>query len=1142
MVLNRASRCLWVFALATAVALPLRDAVAGGIVESRRAIGPDAIAGEVRAREVAVDGAALDGVAKVGGVVALSIFDDVFLGVVIERRWDWRGGFSAAGHLDGVPGSTVSLAVERGQASVSVWSGKEVFALVPTGEVDEAGRGVCSARQLRPTETCRCDMPSGAFAAGPGMDALGLDGGRLLGELTQRVSASGAPGRDGARAGFCDCFDDQSVVDLLVVYTPAALAGAGGLSALTARYQDAVAGANQAFINSAITAGGPVNRLTVRIAGVQPISYDESAPQVINHLERLAGTSDGFMDGVHAMRDSFHADLVTLAVNDTRLGGGLGYYALTDTGAFSVVNWRALGGGNLTLAHELGHNFGCAHDRGNSDFSTFRWAWGYSFAFGGTTYGTIMSYTGAVGLPNYSNPSVIHAPTGQPMGTALSSPLATSNALAIATTRWTIANFRDAPGIKDCNGNGVDDATDIANGTSVDANLNCRPDECELRLYVDASNTGTSDGLSWNTAWPNLADALALASLKCSRVSEIWVAGGTYKPDKDGAGSTGDRSAAFRLRSGLSVIGGFRGKQRPGGGETALAQRPPIGQYPAILSGDVGVVGSDADNSYNVVLAIDTDDSAVLDGFTIERGYQDGDGAGMLAQRSAVAVRNCTLRFNRGGAGAAFAVYEAPSLPTLSACVFTGNVAVGSGGAIAVRNGAGLTANSCTIESNSSANVGGASVAFGSGATFTGCVFRSNAAASSVGALEVYSGGSITANQCLFENNHALNGNGGAVGAYFGAAATLNDCTIQGNDATGNSGAVDCYSGVTLVLDGCTISGNHAGGAAGGVTVHTNCTATVIDSAFNENAAAGSGGGAISIGGGTTLTVDASTFQGNQAAWGGAIATADSTLVVRRATMAANHVSPYNGGGLDLYNTAATVTNCLIQGNTAADGGAGIYVNLGSNITATNCTIHGNSAANAGGGIAMYEAMLTLNNSILYANTAATPAVLDKQLTVFSGTRVVNRSCVQGLSGQLGGAGNIGGNPTLVGPATGNFALGAGSPCIDAGGNALVPAGTTVDLAGGPRFRDDPATVDTGAGSAPIVDMGAYEFVPAAACPGDLNGDGGVNTQDLVTFLGRFGQVAPIGSPAAIADFNHDGVVNTVDLVYFLGRFGQVCP
>jgi hypothetical protein len=58
----------------------------------------------------------------------------------------------------------------------------------------------------------------------------------------------------------------------------------------------------------------------------------------------------------------------------------------------------------------------------------------------------------------------------------------------------------------------------------------------------------------------------------------------------------------------------------------------------------------------------------------------------------------------------------------------------------------------------------------------------------------------------------------------------------------------------------------------------------------------------------------------------------------------------------------------------------------------------------------------------------------------------------------------------------------------------------------------------------------------------DLNFDGLVNTVDLTTFLGRFGQPAPLGSEPARADFNADGVVNTADLTFFLGRFGSACP
>ena len=62
--------------------------------------------------------------------------------------------------------------------------------------------------------------------------------------------------------------------------------------------------------------------------------------------------------------------------------------------------------------------------------------------------------------------------------------------------------------------------------------------------------------------------------------------------------------------------------------------------------------------------------------------------------------------------------------------------------------------------------------------------------------------------------------------------------------------------------------------------------------------------------------------------------------------------------------------------------------------------------------------------------------------------------------------------------AAGDLRLGRGSPCIDAGRNSLALLFVATDLDGLPRFRDDPATADTGDGVPPIIDMGAYEFQP----------------------------------------------------------------
>ncbi len=49
-------------------------------------------------------------------------------------------------------------------------------------------------------------------------------------------------------------------------------------------------------------------------------------------------------------------------------------------------------------------------------------------------------------------------------------------------------------------------------------------------MYVDDSNTGDEDGLSWDTAYSELSVALSQAALDDS-VCEIRVAEGTYVPN-----------------------------------------------------------------------------------------------------------------------------------------------------------------------------------------------------------------------------------------------------------------------------------------------------------------------------------------------------------------------------------------------------------------------------------------------------------------------------------------------------------------------------------------------------------------------------------------------------------------------------------
>ncbi len=183
-------------------------------------------------------------------------------------------------------------------------------------------------------------------------------------------------------------------------------------------------------------------------------------------------------------------------------------------------------------------------------------------------------------------------------------------------------------------------------------------------LYVKYNATGLNNGTSWTNAFTDLQSALAAVNAN----DEIWVAAGTYTPT-----SGTDRAATFRLKSDISVFGGFAGT------ETRRADRN-WAPHLTILSGDIGVVGLNTDNSNNVVWAEGVS-NARLDGFTITGGY-GGYGAGIYTwNHSSPVLANLVIRDNVGihGGGLYNNYYGEP---TLTNVVMTGNSATQSGGAI----------------------------------------------------------------------------------------------------------------------------------------------------------------------------------------------------------------------------------------------------------------------------------------------------------------------------------------------------------------------------------------------------------------------------------------------------------------------------
>jgi hypothetical protein len=205
---------------------------------------------------------------------------------------------------------------------------------------------------------------------------------------------------------------------------------------------------------------------------------------------------------------------------------------------------------------------------------------------------------------------------------------------------------------------------------------------------VDASVFGgAEDGSSWADAFRHIQDALAAAAATVGQTDEIWVAAGTYYPDRDSTSPNGDgdRGASFVLLLDVSIYGGFLGTNHPNlpVGETGILQRDPEKNI-TVLSGDIDQDGLHAENSFHVVTAQNVDNSAVLNGFHIVEGNAGIAGGGGLFNCSADPyIVRCTFEDNHALGGGAVGCKDTYSgEPLFVNCRFIGNIASQDGGAI----------------------------------------------------------------------------------------------------------------------------------------------------------------------------------------------------------------------------------------------------------------------------------------------------------------------------------------------------------------------------------------------------------------------------------------------------------------------------
>lgn len=322
-------------------------------------------------------------------------------------------------------------------------------------------------------------------------------------------------------------------------------------------------------------------------------------------------------------------------------------------------------------------------------------------------------------------------------------------------------------------------------------------------VFVDGNAPGAGTGANWTNAYNHLQDALAAASTGAT----IRVAQGVHCPDQTSANPSGngDVRAKFQLINGVEIYGGYAGFGAADSNDRDLAA------YETVLSGDVGIVGMDHDNSYHVVVATGTNSTAVLDGFTITKGnaniFKYDCGGGLYNTNGSATVRYCRFAGNDGDYGAG--LYNGNGSLTIVGCTFAENDAYYDGGGVYNDSGS-PTLLECTFSGNT-ANRGGGLYNESGAATVRWCLFLANAAYyGGDGGGMVNQSGSPSVTHCVFRANSSVQDGGGIYS--FGGSPWVTHCVFVKNEAYGYGGGIVNWS--DMVIRNSILWGNQADGGS----------------------------------------------------------------------------------------------------------------------------------------------------------------------------------------------------------------------------------------------------------------------------------------------------------------------------------------
>ncbi len=505
------------------------------------------------------------------------------------------------------------------------------------------------------------------------------------------------------------------------------------------------------------------------------------------------------------------------------------------------------------------------------------------------------------------------------------------------------------------------------------------------------------------------------------------------------------------------------------------------------LSGPVTISGQNALNIFTVnpgvrfgmerIALVDATNSAGGGALSINQGqvymtncivsnsFSGLNGGAILAVSSDLFMTNCILQQTAAQDGGG--IYMDKGKLIALGCQFNGGLGTNRGGAIFLGQAwAALT--NCTFSTNNAIGADGTNGLAGASQNGVGKNGGNGETGQDAFGGAIWNDGPLSLDNCQFQQNSALAGDGGDGGAGGAGSYQGGDGGFGGYGGIAKGGAIFNEATGVLKMSNCLFASNRSVGGVGG-SGGTKGNGAFTSYSGRGGAGGGSMGGGVfnlgslvfsgcnfngggvtagnSVGGGTDRKTSFG-FDGQDGTLGqgGAVCNLGNLIMIN-STICSNTVTAGNAGnggdgswkggnggdgghgfGGGIYNHASlAITNCTLVGNGVA---AGLQGTNGAGLSSAS---GGASGTANGGNLASDNGLCIIKNTIIANSTAGTNffgSLLDagNNLSSDYSCAFTSANSYSGLAPRLGTLGNYGGNTPAIPLLVRSPAIGKGDP------------------------------------------------------------------------------------------------------------------